>query len=49
MFSNGRRMNFEGEVVSELKEKLEVGCGEKVHFKYIGVGIRQERDKVAMS
>ena len=36
-------------VMRRLKERLEVGCEEKVSFKYIGVGIRQEKRKVVMS
>ena len=28
------------DVVESLKKRLEVGCEEKVNFKYIGVNIR---------
>ena len=30
-------------------ERLEVGCKEKVNFKYIKIGIRQEKEGVIMS
>ena len=44
--SNGQ---FEWKVVEKLKKRLNIGCEETVKFKYIGVGIRQEKDKVVMS
>ena len=36
-------------MIEKLKEKLEVGCEEKVNFKYIGVRVNQERDRVMLS
>ena len=40
--------DFEVNVVRRLKETGS-GCKEKASFKYIGVGIRQEKMKVVMS
>ena len=40
--------DFEVNVVRRLKETGS-GCKEKASFKYIGVGIRQEKRKVVMS
>ena len=35
---------FTRRVIEKLKEKLEVGCEEKVNFKYIGIRVNQERE-----
>ena len=40
---------FEEEVVGRLKERLKEGSEEVGDFKYIGVEIRQEKDKIVMS
>ena len=40
IFFYGGREDFERDVVESLKKRLEVGCEEKVNFKYIGVNIR---------
>ena len=44
-FFYGADGDFERDVV----ERLEVGCEEKVSFKYIGVSIRQGGERVMMS
>ena len=43
------RIDFEGDVLKKLKEKLEVQWEETWNFKYISVRIRQEWDRVVMS
>ena len=35
--------------MERLKERLEVGCEEKVSFKYIGISIGQGGERVMMS
>ena len=39
---------FEEEVVGRLKERLKEGSEEVGDFKYIGVEIRQEKDKIVI-
>ena len=48
-FFYGGDVGFERYVVERLGERLEVGCEEKVSFKYILVSIRQAGERVMMS
>ena len=48
-FFYGGNELFTRSVIGKLKERLEVGCEEEVNFKYIGVRVNQERDRVVLS
>lgn len=45
-FIYGGSREFETNVIEKIKNKLQIGSEEKQEFKYIGVNIKQEKDKI---